>query len=327
MTGLRWKLWGLVLGTILIVLAGAILLGRHLMQVEIGRYVSAKHRQTAMNIAPVLADFYQRHGESWSGIAGPEGISPLPPRRQGKPFPRLPPGSLKLMLRPFILHQRLVVADRQGTVLADSMRALIGHSLDAAELAKSAPITVGDRTVGYLLIGAKSSIEAGSLEALFRRRLTFVLLVSGGLAGLLALLLGGAIGTRWVGALRAMRSTAHQIASGEFSARLSTKRRDELGQLAQELNAMAEQLQQARRLRRQLVADIAHELRTPLAVIQGNLEAMADGMIPLSAERIHSIHEEALLLTRLVEDLRTLSLAESGELSLTLEPLPLVPWL
>ena len=62
MIGLRWRLWGLVLGTILVVLGGATLIGRHLMQIEIGRYVSAKHRQTAMNIAPVLADFYQSHG-------------------------------------------------------------------------------------------------------------------------------------------------------------------------------------------------------------------------------------------------------------------------
>ncbi|HED03636.1 MAG TPA: HAMP domain-containing histidine kinase [Candidatus Fraserbacteria bacterium] len=326
MIGLRWKLWGLVLGTILVVLGGATLIGRHLMQIEIGRYVSAKHRQTAMSIAPVLADFYQSH-DGWSGISGPEGVGPLPSRRQGKPFPKLPPNSLKLQFRPLILHQRLIVADSRGNVLADSMRTLVGQVLNAAELAKSAPITVGGQTVGYLLVGAKSSIEAGSLESLFRRRLTSILLLSGGLAGLLALLLGGAIAARWVGALRSMRAAAHKIASGEFSGRVAANRRDELGQLARELNTMAEQLQKAQRLRRQTVADIAHELRTPLAVIQGNLEAMAEGMIPLNTERIRSIHEEALLLTRLVEDLRTLSLAEAGELSLKLAPLPLDPWL
>ena len=81
-------------------------------------------------------------------------------------------------------------------------------------------------------------------------------------------------------------------------------------------NAMAENLAAAEGQRRQMVADVAHELRTPLSVIQANVEAMQDGILPTDAEQLASLHEETLLLSRLVADLRLLSLAEAGQLKL-----------
>jgi two-component system OmpR family sensor kinase/two-component system sensor histidine kinase BaeS len=81
---------------------------------------------------------------------------------------------------------------------------------------------------------------------------------------------------------------------------------------------MADSLARSESQRRQMMADLAHELRTPLSVIQGNLEAMQDGILPLDGEQVASLHEEALLLGRLVADLRLLSLAEAGQLRLEL---------
>jgi signal transduction histidine kinase len=91
---------------------------------------------------------------------------------------------------------------------------------------------------------------------------------------------------------------------------------DEIGELARTFNTMAESLARAEELRRQMVVDIAHELRTPLSIIQGNLEGMLDGVLPLDPEQVASVHEETLLLSRLVADLRLLSLAEAGQLKL-----------
>src|SRR5690606_39571630 len=81
-------------------------------------------------------------------------------------------------------------------------------------------------------------------------------------------------------------------------------------------NAMADSLQSLEESRRAMVADIAHELRTPLTVMRGRLEAMEDGVVELDIEEVRDLHAQVLLLTRLVEDLRTLSLADAGRLSL-----------
>jgi len=119
--------------------------------------------------------------------------------------------------------------------------------------------------------------------------------------------------------LRTLTLAAKRIAGGDLSQRVHANSRDEIGELASAFNSMAESLSRNELLRRNMVADIAHELRTPLSVIQGNLEAMLDGVVQPSWENISSIHEETLVLARLVSDLRELSLAEAGQLKLQKE--------
>ena len=96
--------------------------------------------------------------------------------------------------------------------------------------------------------------------------------------------------------------------------------RDEIGQLALTFNLMADALARDQRLRRTMMADIAHELRTPLSIIQANLEAMQDGVLPADPQEIALLQDETQILTRLVADLRLLSLAEAGQLKLELAP-------
>jgi signal transduction histidine kinase len=95
---------------------------------------------------------------------------------------------------------------------------------------------------------------------------------------------------------------------------------DEIGDLGQAFNQMAAELERAEVLRRQMTADIAHELRTPLSVIQGNVEALQDGLFPLTLEALEPIQTKTELLGRLVEDLRNLALAEAGQLPLDRQP-------
>lgn len=116
-------------------------------------------------------------------------------------------------------------------------------------------------------------------------------------------------------------SAADAVASGDLSVRVSEQRPGEFGQLARSFNRMAAELEQADEQRRNLTADVAHELRTPLHIIQGNLEGVLDGVYDPSADHIQDTLEETRLLARLVEDLRTLSLAESGHLDLHLAPI------
>lgn len=108
-------------------------------------------------------------------------------------------------------------------------------------------------------------------------------------------------------------------AEGDLSVRVQERGRGEMERLSRAFNRMLGELERTERQRRNLTADVAHELRTPLHVIQGNLEGMLDGVYPTSPEQIDATLQETRLLARLVEDLRTLSLAEAGELPLRQE--------
>jgi signal transduction histidine kinase len=116
--------------------------------------------------------------------------------------------------------------------------------------------------------------------------------------------------------VESLAQAARRVSHGDFSQRVKANSKDEFGELAIAFNAMAEDLERTERLRRNLVADVAHELRTPLSNIQGHVEAIRDGLLPAEPATFDSIYEEVLLLARLVEDLQELTLAEAGQLTL-----------
>jgi signal transduction histidine kinase len=113
---------------------------------------------------------------------------------------------------------------------------------------------------------------------------------------------------------------SNKVAEGDYSARVEVKGPPEVRSLLHGFNAMAERLQAHDQQRRSMLADISHELRTPITVIQGNVEGILDGLYPADEPRLKSIIEETQILSRLVDDLRTLALAESGALHLKREP-------
>jgi two-component system sensor histidine kinase BaeS len=112
---------------------------------------------------------------------------------------------------------------------------------------------------------------------------------------------------------------AAKLSNGDYSARVSEVESGPMRQVVRSFNGMAERLEKSSEQRRRLLADVGHELRTPLTVIQGELEAMADGIHPASPEQIEMLLDETRLLARLIDDLRVLSLSESGELKLDME--------
>jgi signal transduction histidine kinase len=113
---------------------------------------------------------------------------------------------------------------------------------------------------------------------------------------------------------------SERVANGDYSVRVQEKGPPEVHSLMRSFNSMAERLQANDKQRRNMLADISHELRTPITVIQGNVEGMLDGVYPADEARLKSIIEETQILSRLVDDLRTLALAESGALRLKREP-------
>ncbi len=120
--------------------------------------------------------------------------------------------------------------------------------------------------------------------------------------------------------LRNLIEAAGRVEAGDLSATVPVRGPRELRSLARAFNAMLERLRSDEAQRRRLLADVTHELRTPIAVIQGNLEAMLDGVYPPDEAHLGPVLEETRVLSRLIDDLRTLSLAESGVLELHREP-------
>jgi len=138
-------------------------------------------------------------------------------------------------------------------------------------------------------------------------------------AVVIAVVLGFIVSNLITRPMRQLATSAHRIAAGDLSQRVKHNSDDEVGEVSLAFNSMAEQLEMKEKSRKQLLADIAHELRNPLSIVQGNLEAWLDGVIKPSPDQIASVYDETILLNRLVSDLRELSLAEAGQLKLRLE--------
>lgn len=216
---------------------------------------------------------------------------------------------------------RVLVADARGTVVADSASRQLGMSLSSAALASGTSIRSDGQTVGTLVV--ESDMLDGILDPASQQFLTQVnrsLLLAGLLAGLIALGLGFVLFRQITAPLNALASASDKIAAGDLTARAPLRGDDEIARVARSFNAMADNLAHSETARRNMLADIAHELRNPIGVIQGQLEAMMDGVFPMDAATIASLHDDTLLLARLVGDLRELSLADAGQLTLTREP-------
>lgn len=128
---------------------------------------------------------------------------------------------------------------------------------------------------------------------------------------------------RIVSPLEKMASAAQRIAAGHYDERVAVGGSDEIAQLGEQFNQMAEKLESTETMRRRLIGDVSHELRTPLTAIKGYMEGLIDGVLPASAETFEQVHREADRLGRLVDDLQELSRVEAGAFSLDVHPVHL----
>ena len=176
-------------------------------------------------------------------------------------------------------------------------------------------VVVSIGVIGLWIIGTLLGFvtETGTLSDLARAAVA-VILVAGGIAVVVGIRLARGVGAP----LDALVDAAGRVEQGDYTARVPEVARGprELRHLVRAFNTMTERLAVDEAQRRRLIADVSHELRTPLAVIQGNAEAIVDGVYPADAEHLGTILEETRVLSRLIEDLRTLSLAEAGTLTL-----------
>jgi len=214
-----------------------------------------------------------------------------------------------------VMSQRLQLADVNGDILVDTGTDLPSGSLTRLERNRSVELKVDGEVVGYLYPEgsmAFSQVAESNLISRLNRAAITAALVASGVALVVALFLS----YRLLRPVRELTRAARQLAAGDLSQRVSVRGDDELATLANTFNQMAVSLQQAEERRRAMTADIAHELRTPLSVQRAHLEALDDGIYELSLESLKPIEAQNHLLTRLVDDLRTLALVDSGQLEL-----------
>lgn len=211
--------------------------------------------------------------------------------------------------------QRIILTDSSGVVVADSQGELLGKQYHPEVTGRRLSLPWGGGTPGTFYISPEQLADFPSPLGLSQAISRF-LLWGTLLAVVIALLLTFFLSRRISAPVKALTLAARRLGQGDLSQRVQFKDKGEMGELAQAFNSMASDLERVEQLRRNMVADAAHELRTPLSNIRGYLEAIRDGIKQPDADTIRSLDEEAALLSRLVEDLQELSLAEAGELKL-----------
>ncbi|HSM24949.1 MAG TPA: ATP-binding protein [Anaerolineaceae bacterium] len=175
------------------------------------------------------------------------------------------------------------------------------------------PIIVDGEQVGTFLVASTMGILSEN-QNLFIDRVNRALIWVGLIAVLLVLLMAVWQSRSIVRPLRQMADAANRLAKGDYNQTVEVKRNDELGDMALAFNQMANELAQQEEIRRQMMADVAHELRTPLSILRVDLESMEDGLMEVNPENIKNLQSEVAYLSNLVDDLRMLSMADAGDL-------------
>lgn len=237
----------------------------------------------------------------------------------------------------------VALVDANGQIIAASSDNITGRDLDEDEMAmvKSRvwvltedemftlasegvlPSNQSYGRVGSVYVTKKEQVQPTTFINSVNRSLIFAVIITGiGTMGV-----AFALSQRILGPVEALTAAARSMTNGNLSRRVSEHSKDEIGDLARAFNAMATGLQHLESLRRNMVNDVAHELRTPLSNIRGYIEAIQDEIAEPTPEIINSIHEEVMFLNHLIDDLQELALAEAGQLRLLRQPLELSPLL
>ena len=216
-----------------------------------------------------------------------------------------------------LFGRRVILTDVSDRVVADSEGEILGETFYANKPGLPIIPPWNNDTIGTIYIDPMeaSDINRAAIQITYNTTGRFFLW--GGLvAVVIAVLLTFILSRRILAPVKALTDAAGRFGKGDFSQRVHSKDKGEVGELANSFNSMADNLEHTEQLRRNMVADVAHELRTPLSNLRGYLEAIDDGMIKPERDTMHLLNEETATLSRLIEDLQELSLADADELKL-----------
>jgi len=276
---------------------------------RIQRFGDRIERMVSGRIQFTVTDYYRIHGR-W------DGIQPLIEQLGEQ------------------LKYRIILTDIDGKIIADSTKDASDAQLNLDKFV-SRPVTLSRESPGsvppespppsqsessiignlFLMPLTQSEISFAALQIMYNE-IGGYFIVGALLAVIVAIIITLFLSRRILAPVKALTAAAQLLGKGDFSQRVQIRDKSEIGELASTFNSMAGNLERDEQLRRDMVADVAHELRSPLTNVRGYLEAIQDGVTKPDGKTIGSIYDETMLLSRLVDDLQELSLAESGELKL-----------
>lgn len=302
-----WARLTLAFTLIILVAVGAIAwLVNQRTGIEFRQYVTHRGMMVSGSGLEKLAMYYQQEG-SWQGVESLLAEGVLIERRPGMMIGRLD----------------AVLADANSRIVFDSAGQATGKKLRVGDRDRALTITSLDddeQVIGYLLLALPQPELLGPLEQSFLGRLRRSLILGVALAVGLGVVASAILSRSLTAPLQRLAGAARAVAAGDLSQRVEVQGSAEIAQFTRAFNEMTSALEGAEKLRQNLVADVAHELRTPLSVLQGNLRAILDDVYPLEKAEIANLYDETRLLSRLIDDLRELAQAEAGQLGLNLRP-------
>lgn len=290
---IRWKM---LIGFILIVALAigtiAIVATRTATR-EFDRYITQDQALKYQRLALILSSYYEETG-SWDGVQ-------------------------KLIEKiKKTYNSQIVLANEEGTIVGDTSGGMTG-SISEEELSlKIATLGEAKDPTGFLFLRDR---KRSQLEKIFLSSVNRSITVAAVLSILAAVILTAIYSRRTLKPIQELTSAAEKISRGELDQEVRVKSRDEVGKLASAFNSMAEDLKEQERLRKDMVSDVAHELRSPLTKTHGYLEAIKEGRMEAKPRVIDSLYKNSELLKKLVDDLHDLARAEAGKLDLEKQPI------
>ncbi|KER88555.1 histidine kinase [Xanthomonas arboricola pv. celebensis] len=308
--GITAKLFLAILSACIAVLLINGLAGQLLLRKQFLDYLSEQGIERMLEVLPRVQADYAKHGDwnfirdnpdAWFVLMRPELPQNLPPRA--------PP-----------------ISDQTGAVFRFALldrdyRVIIGNP-DVSRTDTLRPVVVHGQTVGWMgMLPFEKVLTAN--DARFYQAQQRLWWTVGAASIVVAALFGWLLSRTLLRRVRSLTAATHRLAAGDYGTRLEARMRDELDQLARDFNQLAQALDNNERARRDFMADVSHELRTPLAVLRAELEALQDGIRPMTRESLTSLHQEVGQLGKLIEDLYDLSLTDVGALAYRRAPIDL----
>jgi len=316
----------LSLAFMLVTLTTALLVAVFLRLTGVRQVERLLDEQQINSYEEVLAAYYTAN-DSWQGVEdyveqvwGGSTIYSGALNDPGSQPPADPASTLNQPRFPSSRHESMGLADVDGTVIiAMPPEYPRGAHVSSGKIKRSEAVEVNGKVVGYILANTQPP-GLTHVELAYLERTNLALWVASGLAVVFAAIIGFVLARRLTRSVRQLTQAAGEVARGNLGKEVEVNTQDEIGQLSVAFNRMSRQLAHANNLRRQMTADVAHDLRTPLTVMAGYVEAMQDGTLSATPERLGLIYSEIEHLQSLVDDLRLLSQADAGEVSFHLQP-------
>ncbi|MEA5097647.1 MAG: sensor histidine kinase efflux regulator BaeS [Burkholderiaceae bacterium] len=310
--GITLKLFCVILLTCIIAAFSMLAAMRYSFQQGFLGFLNEQEAQRLESVLPRVEDAYREHGNweflreqprQWMGLIRPEGMHWNRHHRMHAPGER----------PPALPESELTGVMMRFSLLDSEKRPVVGHwHPDQEHLLK--PIDVDGQTVGWVALVPFQQVTTGA-ELRFHQQQLKAGWIIGGIAIVLAAIAAWLLARMFLAPLKRIAASTHRLAEGDYATRVPLSSTDELGHLAEDFNRLALTLEKNEKLRRNFMADISHELRTPLSVLKGEMEAMEDGIRPMSLTTLKSLQAETATLGKLVDDLYQLSLSDVGALA------------